>query len=185
MKRFTQEPDALRVLAAGAMRGWQPDATPVRARKPGRKSERIVVDEIIPGESDAEERARLLRARYDFERGKGSTDLEYWVDEREDVISAWRVAAFVGMQAPRRLQEGDVFLVLDGSLLHDRYEPIARAQARREHLLLDWVSSRELARQQMKREFRVLALRQSLGAEEGEARQLVERSTRSLLEWEE
>lgn len=62
--------------------------------------------------------------------------------------------------------------------------PVARDRARVQHLLMDWVSSRDLAREQIKQEFRVLAMSHSLRAPESEVRELVHRSSTSLLDWE-
>jgi hypothetical protein len=161
-----------------SLRDWWPDDGRPSGR-PGPRSERVVVDEILENHT-----ARLLRSRYDT-RGRGSFDLEYWLDERVDVLFDWQVEAFVGMQAPRRLQEGDVFFLVDGELLTSGYKPVARKVARQQHLLLDWGKARSLARDQMKQEYGVLAVTQSLRVKETAARKLVHYARRTLQGWEE
>lgn len=170
---------AAKVVAA-SVRRWLPEGNAIAKvrQPPGRHAERIVVDEVMSTGT-----VRLLRAKYD-PRGEGAFDLEFWLEEREDVLPKWRVEAFVGMRAPRRLQEGDVFFVADGRKLDSRYEPVERDTARKEHLLMDWVSSRDLAREQMKQEFRVLAMRHSVHAPVPRLRELVRLSNSSLRDWE-
>lgn len=163
----------------GALAAWAPDR-PLPERAPGPESERIVVDEVMPTGS-----VRLLRAAYD-PKGQGAFDIKCWKAEREEVMAGWRLEAFVGMKAPRTVQEGDVFFVADGSKLTPTYDPkgTPRDKARREHLLMDWTASRDFARKQIKEEFAVLSLRSGTSADDEAVRGLVRRASNSL-EWKE
>lgn len=113
------------------------------------KSERIVVDEIFDDGT-----ARLLRAtRLPNTAQEKDFAIHTWGEEREDFIEAWRVEAFVGLPTKQRLKEGDVFFIADGTKLNANYQPIRRERARLEHLLLDWDTSREIARKEIKKQF--------------------------------
>ena len=117
-------------------------------RMPTAKSERVVVDEIFDNGT-----ARILRAKRDAEANESDLSLDTWKEELEDFIDAWRVEAFVGFTSQRHLHEGDVFFIIDGSRLNNKYKPIPREKARSLHLLLPWEKSREYARQEIKKEF--------------------------------
>jgi hypothetical protein len=113
------------------------------------KSERIVVDEIFDDGT-----ARLLRAaRLPNTAQEKDFAIHTWGEEREDFIEAWRVEAFVGYPSMLKLKEGDVFFIADGTKLNVNYKPIPRERARLEHLLLDWDTSREIARKEIKKQF--------------------------------
>lgn len=116
------------------------------------RAERIVVDEVMAGGT-----VRLLRAPR--LPGFKPTDLSIgtWGPEREDFMTRWKVEAFVGFRAPRRLREGDVFYVRDGTRLSEEYEGrkvLPRDRARERHLLVtDWYAAREKARKEIKEQF--------------------------------
>lgn len=116
-------------------------------RVPTVRSERIVVDEVFP-----DGKARILRAARNVDAADGDVSIRAWGDEREEVISEWRLEAFVGFKNGRKLQEGDVFLIIDGTKLVVDYDPkaldISRDVARQEHLLVDVDVSRQAARQE-------------------------------------
>ncbi|MBU0516985.1 MAG: hypothetical protein KJ621_19695 [Proteobacteria bacterium] len=134
-------------------RGRASNAPPAR----GPKAERIVVDEVF-----ANGTARLLRSRR--ASGADATDyrIEAWTDEREDFLKCRLVEGFVGFVRSRRLQEGDVFFVVDGSLLNRKFDPksVTGAEARQRHLLLDPDGSRELSRIAIKEQFYKLSAAQ-------------------------
>ncbi|MFQ5486569.1 MAG: hypothetical protein ACE5DO_14725, partial [Desulfobacterales bacterium] len=124
---------------------------------PTAKSERVVVDEIF-----SDNTVRLLRAKRSKNSGPKDFSIDTWNSECETFMKAWQVAAFVGLPTQRKLREGDVFFVTDGSKLTTTYgtpldkkrkKPIPREAAAREHLLSPIDKSRELARQEIKKEF--------------------------------
>lgn len=132
---------------------------------PTDRSERIVVDEIFD-----DKMARILRAPRREDAAEGDVSIGAWGDEREEVVSTWRLEAFVGFGNGRKLREGDVFLVVDGSLFDDKYDPkklhIAREVARQEHLLVDGEVSRREARMEIKQQSYLLtAVRLAQGNE--------------------
>ena len=115
------------------------------------KAERVVVDEIMENG-----RARILRAPR--LPGKPDTDLgiDTWGDEVEDAITVTKLEAYVGFTVPRRLTEGDVFFVRDGSTLSEAYKGrkvIGRAKAAEKHLITEPDESREEARKEIKERF--------------------------------
>lgn len=140
--------------------------------KPGPKSQRIVVDEIIDG-PDEYPKARLLRADRLRNRKPDDLGIHAWGDEVEDCISAWRVEAFVGFTGSRKLREGDVFFVKNGSLLTEQYDPIQRDKAANKHLLVHWDESRQMARREIKKEFSALSAAQIAEGDEGKIEKLV------------
>ncbi len=130
---------------------------------PTSKSERIVVDEIIDimDSKDNQPTVRLLRAS----RAKNSSPTDFgvgaWNDERESIMKAWQVEAFVGLKSPRKLMEGDVFFIVDGSKLHRGYgnkdskkyrKVLPRDVAAKKHLLRPTDESKEIARTEIKKE---------------------------------
>ena len=121
-------------------------------QKPTPKSERVVVDELF--ESGF---ARILRARRIAGASPGDLGINTWGKEREDFLEAWRVEAFVGYSSGRRLREGNIFFIKDGTRLNGKYKPIPRDVAARIHLLLPWEESRRIARREIKREFAVIS----------------------------
>ena len=134
----------------------------VLAEKPTRFSERVVVDELFDGGS-----VRLLRAKRLAGAPADDLSISCWASETEYIMSAWRVEAFVGFPAGRRLMEGDVFFVLDSRRLTAGYHPekagLKRKDAARKHLLVHWDKSREIARKDIKKEFRILHMERALG----------------------
>lgn len=128
-------------------------------------SERVVVDEIF---SDG--KARILRAARKDGTPENDLCIRAWGDEREELISVWRLEAFVGFKTGRKLREGDVFLIADGSKLDTNYDPkkqgMTRDQARKEHLLVDWDTSKQDARMEVKQQtFMLSAVRLAGGNE--------------------
>lgn len=114
------------------------------------KAQRVVVDEIFDTGV-----ARILRA----DRLPGFKDndpsIQSWGDEKEDFIDAWKIEAFVGFTQGRKLREGDVFLIKDGSLLNNNYEKekiIKRSVAQKKHLIKQVDDSTERARWEIKDE---------------------------------
>lgn len=126
---------------------------------PGPKSARVVVDEIFEG-ADAR-KARLLVARRLRRKKSSSLDTKYWGKEREMIMVTGLVEAFVGFPSRRKLREGDVFFITNHEKLKPGYKPIPRSVAKRIHLLVDWQESRELARSEIKRQFRELSMLQA------------------------
>jgi hypothetical protein len=116
------------------------------------KSERVVVDEVFDDGT-----VRLLRAKWIGNRADNDLSINTWKDEREDFMDARLVEAFVGFPPQRSLQEGDVFFIVDGSKLNNKYKPIPSERARSIHLLRSWDESRELARSDIKKEFSKLS----------------------------
>ncbi len=125
-------------------------------REPNEYSERIVVDEILYGDT-----VRLLRARYRPGENAWGIGIGNWGRERIDFMKAWQIEAFVGYRTKVKLQEGDVFFVVDGRGLNSKYEPIERKRAREEHLLVDFTESGRLARLDMQREYSKLSMAQA------------------------
>lgn len=124
---------------------------------PTAKSERIVVDEIFDDGT-----VRLLRAKKKRESPSGDLSIGAWDDEREYFIKAWQIEAFVGFQTARKLREGDVFLIVDGSQLTNKYgtkldprhkKPLPRKVAAKMHLIHPADRTREFARKEIKKEF--------------------------------
>ena len=135
-----------------------------------KKSERVVVDEIFDDEI-----ARLLRApRLPKIADKESFGIQNWGEEYEYFIESWRVEAFVGYPSNQRLREGDVFFIADGSKLTTNYKPIPREKARQEHLLLNSDVSRDIARNEIKKQFSKLATNK-LSEDARDREKLVER----------
>lgn len=125
--------------------------------RPTVKSERVVVDEIFDDGT-----ARLLRANKTTDSAETDLSIEAWNNEYEFFIKAWQVEAFVGFPTWRKLREGDVFLIADGSKFTTTYgttlddhrkKPLPREVAAKAHLLRPVDKSRELARQEIKKEF--------------------------------
>lgn len=136
-------------------------ATPAAKKSPRPRStpgsERVVVDEIFDDGT-----VRLLRAKKSKNSSERDLSIEAWDSESECFMKAWQVEAFVGFPASRRLREGDVFFIADGSRLTTTYgtkrdarrkKPLPREVAAKEHLLRPAEQSRELARQEIKKEF--------------------------------
>lgn len=133
---------------------------------PSEKSERIVVDEVFD-----DKKARILRANRREDATAGDVSIGTWGEEREEVVSTWRLEAFVGFSGGRKLREGDVFLVVDGTLFDDSYDPrkleITRDAARKNHLLVDYDLSRSEARMEIKQQaFLLTAMRLAQGNEQ-------------------
>ena len=148
---------------------------------PGPKSERIVVDEIIDG-AKKWPNARLLRAKRLAKQPEEDFGIHTWGDEREDCISAWRIEAFVGFPRSRKLGEGDVFFITDGSKLTNKYDPIPRKEAARKHLLVHWDEARRMARSEIKREFATLAAVQMAGDDANKIKKLVSDAEEKIME---
>lgn len=136
---------------------------------PTANSERIVVDEIFD-----DGKARILRANRNAKADAEDVSIGTWGDEREEVVSSWRLEAFVGFSNGRKLREGDVFLVADGTLFDENYNPkkerITREFARENHLLVDFDASRQEARMEVKQQaFLLTAVRLAQGNEQAVA----------------
>ena len=116
--------------------------------KPTIKSERVVVDELFDSGL-----ARLLRAKRNTKYDPEDFSMDAWEKEQEDFIESWRIEAFAGFPSGRKLQEGDVFFIVDGSKLNNTYKPVPRESARLKHLLLPGERAREIARSEIKKEF--------------------------------
>ncbi|MFC1800344.1 hypothetical protein ACFL2Z_05525 [Candidatus Eisenbacteria bacterium] len=116
-----------------------------------KNSERVVVDEIM--END---RARILRAPRLPKAPKADLGIDTWGDEVEEAITVWKLEAYVGFKAPRKLKEGDVFFIRDGSDLSEAYvgpKVMARDKAAEKHLIEAAEESREQARNEIKERF--------------------------------
>ena len=118
------------------------------------KAQRVVVDEIMDTGV-----ARILRA--DRLPGFKANDLsiQSWGDEKEDFIDTWKIEAFVGFTGGRKLREGDVFFIKDGSLLNKNYRGkkiIKRQEAHKKHLIEQVDDSIERAKWEIKDETRKL-----------------------------
>ena len=137
---------------------------------PTAKAERIVVDEIIDimGSKDSQPTVRLLRAKRAKNSSPTDFGIEAWNDERETIMKAWQVEAFIGLKSPSKLMEGDVFFIVDGSRLDKHYgtnrcknkkyvNPLARNRAAEIHLLRPIEEFKEIARAEIKREFHKLS----------------------------
>lgn len=119
---------------------------------PNEYSERIVIDEIFDGRV-----ARILRAPRLPGINTSELLIDTWGEEKEDFLDVWRLEAFVGFTSMHFLKEGDIFFIFDGRRLTNDYKPIPRIEAKHMHLLLSWDDSRQLARQEIKKEFYKLA----------------------------
>ena len=146
---------------------------------PGPKSERIVVDEIIDGDSK-DSMVRLLRAQRLPDQLPDDLGIHTWGAEREDYLVDWRIEAFMGMLAPRKLREGDVFFVVDGSDLNQKYKAIKRKEAAEKHLLVPLDESREKARLEIKKEFAALAATKIAEGDTAKAEKLIEEAERKI-----
>jgi hypothetical protein len=127
---------------------------------PTSKSERIVADEIIDRCDGKRPTVRLLRAKRSQNSASAGLGIETWGPEREDFMEAWQVEAFVGLLSPNKLREGDVFFIVDGTKLNKYYgdkkrgrRALPREVAAEKHLLRPIDDSRELARNEIKKEF--------------------------------
>jgi len=117
----------------------------------GKRSERVVVDEIMENG-----RARILRAPRLPKAARADLGIDTWGDEVEEAITVWKLEAYVGFKAPRKLKEGDVFFIRDGSDLNESYmgpKVIARDKAAEDHLIEAADESREQARNEIKERF--------------------------------
>jgi hypothetical protein len=117
----------------------------------GASSERVVVDEIMENG-----KARILRARRLSKAPLSDLAIDTWDNEVEEAITVWKLEAYVGFRAPRRLKEGDVFLIRDGSDLNEDYmgsKVMARDRAAKTHLIQAADDSREQARNEIKERF--------------------------------
>jgi hypothetical protein len=139
-------------------------------RKPSKKSERVVVDEIFE-----DGLARLLRAKRAPKHPDDDLGIHTWDEEREDFIEAWRVEAFVGFPTQRSLGEGDVFFIVDGSKLNKDYKPIEREVARSVNLLRPWDESTEMARAEIKKQFYKLSAAQIAAGKKRDTDKLIRR----------
>jgi hypothetical protein len=111
----------------------------------------VVVDEIMENG-----RARILRAPRLPGAARADLGIDTWGDEVEEAITVWKLEAYVGFKAPRKLKEGDVFFIRDGSSLSETYvgpKVISREKAAREHLIEAADESREQARNEIKERF--------------------------------
>jgi len=120
----------------------------VRGAGVNENSERVVVDEIMENG-----RARILRAPRLPKTPRADLGIDTWGDEVEEAITVWKLEAYVGFKAPRKLKEGDVFFIRDGSDLSETYvgpKVIARDKAAEKHLIEAADQSREQARNEIK-----------------------------------
>jgi hypothetical protein len=140
------------------------------AHKPGKKSERVVVDEIFE-----DGLARLLRAKRAAKHPDNDLGIHTWDEEREDFIEAWKVEAFVGFPTQRNLAEGDVFFIVDGSKLNRAYKPKPRTVARSIHLLQPPDESTEIARTEIKKQFYKLSAAQISAGKKRDTDTLIKR----------
>lgn len=140
-----------RAAAKGKARSARKKTQAVQGAGATEKSERVVVDEIMENG-----RARILRASR--LPGADGTDLgiDTWGDEVEEAITVGKLEAYVGFKAPRKLKEGDVFFIRDGSSLNDDYmgrQVISGDKAAEKHLIQAADLSREEARKEIKERF--------------------------------
>lgn len=139
-------------------------------RLPTDRSERIVVDEIIDimDSKDDHSTVRLLRAKRVKNSSPTDFGIEAWNDEREFIMKAWQVEAFIGLKSPHKLMEGDIFFIVDGSRLDKHYgtnrckikkytKPLPRDKAAKIHLLRPIEEFKEVARAEIKREYHKLS----------------------------
>ena len=91
-------------------------------------------------------------------KGKKAADLSIntWGSEKCELLDTWRVEAFVGFPTQKKLAEGEVFFISNGRGLNNDYKAIPREAARKEHLLIDWDRSRDMARKEIGMEFSML-----------------------------
>lgn len=122
-------------------------------KKISEKSERIVIDEIFDNGT-----TRLLRSRHLPDSGENDYSIKAWDEEQEAFIDTWRIEAFVGFPSKQSLREGDVFYIVDGTLLNDAYRPVPRDHARETHLLISWEESTRFARLEIKKQFYKLSV---------------------------
>jgi hypothetical protein len=142
-KPSSRKPEARRTAAAKSKK-----AGPAG---PNKNSERVVVDEIMENG-----KARILRARRLPKASRTNLGIETWDDEVEEAISVWKLEAYVGFKAPRKLKEGDVFFIRDGSDLNETYmgpKLLSRDKAAKTHLIAAADESREQARKEIKQRF--------------------------------
>lgn len=144
-------------------------------QKPTPKSERVVVDELF--ESGF---ARILRAKRNPDANPTDFSIDTWGNEREEFLEKWRVEAFVGFLSGRRLREGDVFFIKDGGQLDGKYKPIKRTEAAETHLLLPSEESREIAREEIKRQFAIISAAQMSPDSERLRAELVKRAEKKF-----
>lgn len=116
---------------------------------PTKTSERVVVDEIFDNGT-----VRLLRAR----RNKAHLDdpglgIKTWGKEKEEIWKSEDAELFVGFPPGRRLQEGDVFFIKDGSIFKKKLIKQYRKRPPSSPLLMGLNESRRKARDEIKEEF--------------------------------
>lgn len=125
------------------------------------RSVRVTVDEMFDyfvekGQVKQGRTARILRAKRKKDQNGRDLSMETWESESEEILPAWIIESFVGFKN-RKLMEGDVFFIKDGSKLNRKYKPIRRNGAAREHLLCSWDRSKEQARGEIFKEFSKLS----------------------------
>ncbi len=115
------------------------------------KSERIAVDELFDDGS-----ARILRAGRSNDASSKDYGIDNWNTEKEDFVDQWKLEAFVGFPSSRKLNEGDVFFVRDGSKINNSYKGkkiLPRLVAKKKHLIVPWDKSISIAREETKEQF--------------------------------
>ncbi len=146
--------------------------TDAESHLPGNTPERVVVDETFDNGT-----ARLLRAwrdpAYLNDSGLG---IETWGEEKEEIWEIEDVELFVGFPLGRRLREGDVFFIRDGSLFTTELREKHRKKPPENPLLIGWNESAQKARDEIKEEF--FTLTASRIAKETKAFQSLKRQVR-------
>lgn len=125
------------------------------------RSVRVTVDELFDyyiekGRLKPGRTARILMAKRKKGQDGGDLGIDTWQKEIEKILPAWIIESFVGFKN-RKLMEGDVFFIKDGSKLNKKYKPIKRDDALQKHLICSWDRSKELARGEIFREFSKLS----------------------------
>lgn len=121
-------------------------------KKPTLKSVRVVVDEVLGS------RVRLLKAARLKGVAPDDFGIDAWSDEEELVLLTSKVEGFVGFMGGRKLAEGDIFFIKDGSQLNNDYKFIERKKARELHLLCSVEDAKDLARSEISIEYAKLSV---------------------------
>jgi hypothetical protein len=154
------------------------------AKRIGSRSERVVIDSIFDDGT-----VRILRAKRKKDRRGKRLDIDAWEPEKEQVVKLAAITLLLRDELTGgTLQEGDVLFLADGDAFFERKIKKAGQAARRagrrgrpraEHLLCRLDEARDMARQEIKREFTKLAAGQ--GMKEGKAkRRLFKRIDRAM-----
>ena len=145
------------------------------AKRMGRRAERVVVDSIFDDGT-----VRILRAERKKHRTDDGLDIEAWEPEKEYTVQLDAMALPLRDElGGRTLQEGDILFLANGPAFFERKVKDAgqasrKAQGRRrprpERLLCPIDDAKDMARQEIKREFAKLVVGQGVQGTEARAR---------------